>query len=388
VLRKREHEDTPKPSVPDGLAERLQEALLAWYDTAHRDLPWRRTRDPYQVWLSEVMLQQTRTETVIPYFDRFVRDLPTLTALAEAPSEQVMSLWSGLGYYRRARMLQEGARQIVDERSGRFPRSAAELIKVRGIGRYSAGAIASIAFGEPTPLVDGNVERVFARIFLIERELGTAAASRQMWSLAEALVSRSRAGDWNQALMELGATVCLPRAPRCLTCPVLSCCLARARGLEGELPRVRARAKPCLERQVALVAAIDDGVVLLRRRPEGLFGTLWEPPTVPGPASSARAREAFGALIGVPVRRVARVGTVSHVLSHLRLETDVLSARLPDRPQRSLPADSVYDAIEVVPPDRWQSLGMSTFARKVLALAGSVLPSSHQNCPRRRPSSS
>jgi A/G-specific adenine glycosylase len=364
---------TRRPALlPARLARRLHASLLAWYDRSHRDLPWRQTSDPYAVWLSEVMLQQTRVETVIPYFDRFLRELPTVLALAEAPEEAVMRLWSGLGYYRRARLLHEGARQIVRERQGCFPDTAARLADVPGIGRYTAGAIASIAFGERAALVDGNVARVLARLFAVEEDVRGAPGLRRIWALADTLVPGSRAGDWNQGLMELGATTCTPRAPRCPACPVRSCCEARARGLEADLPLLRPRTPPALRRQVALVAMVSGGVVLARRQPQGLFGGLWEPPTVPDLVTEEELREAFGALLGAPVRDLTHAGALTHVLSHRRLETQVVLARLARRPQSRPPAGDVYDAVRVIPSDAWADLPMSAFARKVLAQAGVV----------------
>ncbi len=361
--------------VPAGLDRRLQTSLLAWYDEAHRDLPWRRTKDPYAVWLSEVMLQQTRVETVIPYFERFLLELPTVTALAEAAPDDVLRLWSGLGYYRRARMLHEGARQIVRGRAGRFPDTAPGLAEVRGIGRYTAGAIASIAFGERAAVVDGNVVRVLTRIFAVNEDVRCAAGLRRIWALAGELVPDPRAGDWNQSLMELGATTCTPRAPRCPACPVRRYCQAHARGLEADLPNLRPKATAALRRQVALVATVSGGVVLGRRRPQGLFGGLWEPPTMAHLEPGEDARTAFGGLLGVRIRRVTEAGVVTHLLSHRRLETTVLSTKLSRAPRSRPPADSFYDAVRVVQADAWATLAMSTFARRVLAQAG-VTPAS------------
>jgi A/G-specific adenine glycosylase len=204
VQEKGAHERPVSQSSPDAATVRfLRQSLLAWYARAKRDLPWRRTRDPYAIWLSEVMLQQTRVETVVPYFERFLARWPTVSSLAEAPIDEVLAAWSGLGYYRRARMLHSGARAIAD--ASAFPSNAEGLARVPGIGRYTAGAVASIAYGEAAPLVDGNVARVFARIFAMEEDLRSTRAVKRLWALATTLVDPRDPGSWNQALMELGA---------------------------------------------------------------------------------------------------------------------------------------------------------------------------------------
>jgi A/G-specific adenine glycosylase len=359
----------------------LHEALLPWFERVQRDLPWRRTKDPYAVWLSEVMLQQTRVEAVIPYFERFLRELPDVRALAEAPSEQVMKLWSGLGYYRRARMLHEAAQQIMSTRAGRFPDTVAELSDIRGIGRYTAGAVGSIAFGERAPLVDGNVVRVLSRIFALEGDLRSTAGMNRVWAVAEAILPPSRAGDWNQALMELGATTCIPRAPRCLVCPVQAVCAARARGLERELPYLAPKAEPVVRRRVAVVATVRGKVVLVRRSPGGLFGGLWEPPSVAEPAGSGperRAVDELSALLGVELSGVTRAGRVSHVLSHRRLETEVLSGTLARTPRKLGSGAEEYEALSVVAKGDLATLGLSTYASRILACAGVVLPAQHR----------
>jgi A/G-specific adenine glycosylase len=334
-------------------------ALLRWYRRERRDLAWRRTRDPYAIWLSEVMLQQTRVDTVVGYYQRFLDAYPTVHALAEAPLDDVLARWSGLGYYRRARMLHEAARQLVRDHRGALPESAAELRAVRGIGRYTAGAIASIAFGRREAVVDGNVARVLARFYAIEDDVKKGAGLARVWRVAEELVPARDAGDWNQALMELGATVCTPREPRCDACPVEGACAARARGIERELPRVNAKAKPRVERRVAIVARRGDHVFLGRRREHGIFARLWEPPSV---AIEARAR--LSAILGVRVTGARRVGSIVHVLTHRRLEIEVVAARFVGLGARREPSD--YDAFELSLPD---TRALSTFAKKILRVA-------------------
>ena len=204
-------------AIANALGNDFRERLLAWYDAHARDLPWRKDRDPYRVWVSEIMLQQTRVAAVIEHYHAFLKRFPTVQKLAAARQASILSVWSGLGYYRRARMLHAAAKVIVRERMGEFPRSADEWRSLPGVGRYTAAAIASIAFGDPTAVVDGNVERVLQR--LMGRHLG----GEEFWTSAEKLLDRNRPGDFNQAMMELGATVCTPRSPACLTCPVVSC---------------------------------------------------------------------------------------------------------------------------------------------------------------------
>jgi A/G-specific adenine glycosylase len=341
--------------------------LVRWYLGARRDLPWRRTRDPYAVWISETMLQQTRVETVTPYYQRFLAELPDVQSLAEATRERVLSLWSGLGYYRRARMLHEAAARVVADHGGRLPAEASELMGLPGIGAYTAGAVASIAFGKREALVDGNVARVLSRLFSIESDVKSAAGSTRVWGLARRLVAEVKGdpGDWNQALMELGATVCIPREPRCDVCPLARRCEGRARGIASELPRSAPKAKPSSVRCVAMVLASRTGVVMARRRPEGLFGGLWEPPLAEGrdPASLARS-------LHVEPGALAPSGKVVHVLSHRRMQIAVV--RGPMGRRRRWPVPPGYDAIEVVPIAALSGLAHSTLARKVLT-AGGVL---------------
>lgn len=256
------------------------EALLAWYDAERRDLPWRRTRDPWAIWVSEVMLQQTRVETVVPYFERFLARFPDPGALAAAPVEAALALWSGLGYYRRCRQLHAAARAVAAAGGG-IPRRAAELERLPGVGPYTAAAVASIAFGERAPVLDGNVARVVARLRAETDDPARAAARRRLLAGAEALLSAARPGDSNQALMELGATLCTPRAPACPRCPLVGGCRATAAGRPETYPRPRRRAAPVREQQVAAVVERAGRILLVRRGPdESQLAGLWELPTV------------------------------------------------------------------------------------------------------------
>jgi A/G-specific adenine glycosylase len=242
--------------------------LLAWYDAHARDLPWRKSRDPYRVWVSEIMLQQTRVAAVIEHYHEFLSRFPTLEKLAGAREASVLAAWSGLGYYRRARMLHAAAKVVVRELDGKFPDTAEELRELPGIGRYTAAAIASIAFGEPVAVVDGNVERV------LERLGGERLSQGATWQTAEELLDQKRPGDFNQAMMELGATVCTPRAPACLTCPVVEFCATR-----GEMPGAAKMARQ-KKREIHYALDFRKGAVLLVQRPRdaSLMAGMWELP--------------------------------------------------------------------------------------------------------------
>lgn len=259
----------------------LARAVVAYFRAARRDLPWRRTRDPYAIWVSEVMLQQTRVATVIPYFERWMQLFPTVEALARAPLDDVLAAWSGLGYYSRARNLHRGAKYVLEHHGGAVPQTTDALCLMPGIGRYTAGAIASIAFAECVPVVDGNVARVLARLYAIEGNIKSSASMRRLWSIAGELVPADAPGDFNQGLMELGATVCTPSSPACLVCPLRDSCRARATGRERELPHMPARKSadslPLIDASALYIVA-RGRLLLARRVPSGLFGGLWELP--------------------------------------------------------------------------------------------------------------
>jgi len=257
-------------------ASAIRHALLGWYDRNRRDLPWRRTRDPYRIWVAEVMLQQTTVRTATPYYEAFLKRFPTLQSLAEEPEEEVVGAWSGLGYYHRARNLHRGAQHVAERHAGRFPRTIEAALAVPGVGLYTASAILSIAHGQPLPVVDGNVRRVLARLLALRGP--EYRRDGPYYNRAEELLDRERPGDWNQALMELGATVCTPRKPACGACPLRSPCRARGLGVVDELPEGRAR-RPPVDVRVAAALVERDGRVLLVRRPEGrLLGRMWEVP--------------------------------------------------------------------------------------------------------------
>lgn len=256
--------------------------LLAWYQRGNRNLPWRKNKDPYRIWVSEIMLQQTRVDTVIPYFERFMANFPTVQALAEAPEDEVLKCWEGLGYYSRARNLQAGAKMVMELYRGIIPDDKESVAGLKGVGPYTTGAIMSIAFNRPEPAVDGNVMRVLSRYFCLEDDIAKPSTRVGIEKLAASLIPEGAAGDFNQALMELGALVCTPKSPSCLPCPVMEHCEARMAGRETELP-IKTKAKP--PRQEYRLAVIVEGTgehagkVLVRQRPDtGLLAQMWELP--------------------------------------------------------------------------------------------------------------
>lgn len=300
--------------------------LLAWYRRGHRDLPWRRSRDPYYIWVSEIMLQQTRVDTVIPYFNRFIGRFPAVRDLAEAPEEDVLKHWEGLGYYSRARNLQAAAKEVLLRYGGEIPDDRDAVGGLKGVGPYTAGAIMSIAFNRPEPAVDGNVMRVLSRYFCIDEDIARPATRPRMEALARELIPEGAARDFNQALMELGALVCTPRSPHCLTCPVMEHCAGRLAGREEELP-VKTKAKPPKpQHRLAVLAERADGRVLARQRPaQGLLARLWELPHVEAPSEGIWSSAEEGprwlaetlALEGVRVRPARHAVDAEHVFSHL-----------------------------------------------------------------------
>jgi A/G-specific adenine glycosylase len=344
--------------------DELRAALLAWFDREKRDLPWRRTRDPYAIWISEVMLQQTQVVAVIPYWSRFLERFPTVRALAEAPLPDVLAMWRGLGYYSRARNLHRAAREVIERFGGELPRTAEELATLPGFGRYTSGAVASIAFGQQAPLVDGNVARILCRIFEVEGAPGDRAREKELWRLAEALVPGERPGDLNQALMELGAVICKPEGPVCLLCPARPHCGALRSGRVDQLPPPKVRA-PRKRLLLAVGVCERRGEVLLGRREEkGLFGGLWELPCVEVP-DAERAAAALQGVMGGALRVGERLGTVRRTLTHRDLELwlhRVHGAGVP-------PAMPGYRELRWASPAAAEKLGMSTAMQRALSVA-------------------
>lgn len=344
------------------------ELLLSWYDRAHRRLPWRSEPTPYRVLLSEFMLQQTRVDTVIPYFERFVTRWPDLNALASASDEDVLSAWAGLGYYRRARSLLAAARAAAGQ--GGLPRTAQALQELPGVGPYTAGAIASIAFAQPAAAVDGNVERVISRLDARHEDPARAAGKRAIRARVLDLQPSDRPGDFNQALMELGATVCTPRRPTCPLCPWRETCQAHAQGIAEELPNKAKKKKPVPIADVSGLLRLDGGWLLARRPAGARLGGLWEPPS--GPAAEDESPEhavvrVFAERVGVAVAVQAHLGQVVHVFTHRRLTRQVFQVVPQGVAEPRAAIGTAYDAATIAPDGALPAL--SKLALKTLALA-------------------
>ena len=347
-----------------GHREKLSLSLLAWYARQARDLPWRAkpgaAADPYGVWLSEIMLQQTTVAAVRGYYAKFLGLWPDIQALAAAPLDDVLKAWAGLGYYARARNLHACARQVVAEFGGRFPDTEAGLRALPGIGPYTAAAIAAIAFGRPHAAVDGNAERVIGRLYAIETPL--PAAKPEIYALAQALVPQARPGDFAQALMDLGATICTPRRPSCHLCPWTEDCAGRKKGLAGTLPRKAAKRPVPTRKGVAFWIERGDGAVLLRRRPDrGLLGGMMEIPSTQWTSRLPRHPET-AAPVAAAWRKL--FGKVEHTFTHFHLELVVLKSE--SIPTGELLMDGNYRWVQ---PENLAAEALPTLMRKVVALA-------------------
>ena len=351
-----------------------REALLAWFDRSRRDLPWRRATSPYGIWVSEVMLQQTQVDRVVRYWQRFLTRFPTVASLAEAELTDVLAAWRGLGYYSRARNLHRAARELVARFGGELPGSLEALHTLPGFGRYTAGAVGSIAFGLEVPLVDGNVARVLSRLLELDGRPGDPARERRLWAAAGELVVGARPGDLNQALMELGATVCLPSAPLCLLCPLQPECGALKHGRVDELPRPKkATPRKRLDLAVAVCRRRDE-VLLARRAEAGLFGGLWEMPAatlMPGqPGDHALQR-----LLGKGATVGPELTVLERTLTHRDLKLHLHPVELPRRLRL---APDPYVEWRWVPLAEVKDLGMSSAMSTALDFAAPP------SAPRRR----
>jgi A/G-specific adenine glycosylase len=333
--------------------------LLAWYDAHARDLPWRRTRDPYAIWVSEIMLQQTRVDTVVPYYTRFLTRFPSVQSLADAALDDVLAHWSGLGYYRRARLLHQGAQLVAREHAGSVPRAPELRRTLPGIGRYTAGAIGSIAFDLPEPIVDGNVARVLCRVLGLGSPLGERSTERTLWEHAERLAQGERPGALNQALMELGARVCTPTSARCESCPLAEICTARKEGRVEELPVPSPKKPPKAVKLVALLARAPDERLWLSRSEGNLFGGLWGCPLGEGSgkataASLATQHELRGTL------STRKLGALEHVLTHRKFSIEVYGLSQTEGRERP--------SLKRVAEADLGTLGIAKLTRKILAV--------------------
>ncbi len=324
----------------------LVSKLLTWFESESRSLPWRHTRDPYAIWVSEIMLQQTQVTTVLPYWERWMQALPDIASLARAKPEKLHKLWEGLGYYTRVRNMQKAAKLIVTKHVGRFPRDFEEVLALPGIGRYTAGAICSIAFNQPKPILDGNVIRVLTRLYGIDGNPRKPKTNKKLWSLAEHLVSRAAGfrnkhatrtrsfisagacSELNQSLMELGALICTPRQPKCDSCPISADCVAKRKGRVLQLPALGARLKPTRRHFVAFVAE-NRGSFLVRQRPEGVVNAhLWEFPnvemTLNGNETNNKDRlmKMAETIVRVKPSKIEPLCTIRHSITRYRIVLD------------------------------------------------------------------
>jgi A/G-specific adenine glycosylase len=339
--------------MKDEQSSTLTADLLEWYADHQRDLPWRNTKQPYLVWVAEIMLQQTQVTTVIPFYERFIARFPTVEALAEAPLDNVLKLWEGLGYYGRARHLHSASQKVMSEFDGRIPDRFDDLVSLPGIGQYTAGAILSIAGNQDVPAPDGNARRVLSRVFAIEEDVSRGAGARLLWQVAESLLPPGRAGDFNQALMDLGATVCTPRKPHCRLCPLAQACQAYRTDKVERFPIRRPR-RPLPHHDVAAgVVWNGKGQFLIAQRPlEGLLGGLWE---FPGGKKEAHEtleeclqRELFEEL-GIVVNVGSQLTVVQHAYTHFRITLHAYHCKLSgDQPRRLDCADWAWITLDDV----------------------------------------
>ncbi len=343
-------------------ANDIAKRVLRYYRHQKRDLPWRKRGDAYGVWISEIMLQQTRVAAAIPYYERWLRSFPTIEALAEADLDEVLAHWSGLGYYSRARNIHSCAKEVQSSYGGLMPKTAKELRALPGIGRYTAGAVSSIAYQQHEALVDGNVARVISRVFALTENIKSTAGIKEQWRICEAIVPKSAPGDFNQGLMEIGALLCKPKNPECDACPLATHCRAHKEGRTLELPvvskRKKAEDKPLLTQDACFVER-SGKLLLAHRKPEGLFGGLWELP-------SANARSELTSLTGLELAFADDAASLEHkqVLSHRRLRIRVWRAQASGRTR--LAKNSPYLRLSWLRPAEIPSIGISTATRSIL----------------------
>ncbi len=359
---------------------RFRKNLQAWFSQFQRDLPWRRTNDPYRIWLSEIMLQQTRVAAVIPYYERFLSRFPTVQALAEAPEEEVLRLWSGLGYYSRARNLQDAARQIVAKHDGEFPRDPEAALALPGIGAYTAAAILSIAYREKLAVLDGNVARVLARLGAVRGDLRKNGTWKKLQQSADQLLDEKSPGDWNQAMMELGATLCTPRSPQCLLCPVGEFCEARKKGLAEEIPEKRVKRKTVEITLAALVLLDAHGKTLLLPPPEkikqnkaaddvaALVSKMWHFPTIAVRRNAPEELAAYAEKTLFARRKLRRVlrplKKIRHAVTYRSITVLAFRAEV-----KKLPRVAGADILKL---EKVCDLAVSNLTRKVARAAGEL----------------
>jgi len=324
------------------LLDEIEEPLLAWYDVGHRILPWREDPTPYHVWVSEIMLQQTRVEAVKPYYDRFMAALPDIQALAEAGEEELLKLWEGLGYYNRVRNLNKAAQLIMEKYNGQMPDDYGELLKLPGIGSYTAGAVTSIAYGKKAPAVDGNVLRILSRLRLDERDIMQQSVKKQVEEEVFSAMSDIRPGDFNQALMELGATVCVPNgAPKCEECPWKKLCLAHKEGRELEFPVKSAKKKRTIEEKTILLIRDENKAALQKRPSKGLLAGMYEFPWMEGKLTEEEVLAGLKA-VGLSVLHIRPVGESKHIFTHKEWHMRGYAVRVDELSREKGPENYLY----------------------------------------------
>ena len=311
--------------------DKLQQQLIYWFEKDHRQMPWRETKNPYYIWISEVMLQQTRVDTVIPYFLRFIDAFPTVERLAAAEEGEVLRLWAGLGYYSRARNIHRGAKLICEVHNGKIPETRKELLKVPGIGPYTAGAVLSIAYGKPTAAVDGNVMRVFSRLFLIYEDISEGSTKKEMEKLCESVVSTVNPSAFNQGLMELGAMICTPTSPKCEICPLAFICKAREAGVQETLP-IKKKKEPIKRINMELALLQKEDKILLTKRPsEGLLANLWALPATEEMVNSTSGKGIVMELqenYGIEAVDPQAILEKSHIFTHMKWNMRIFRLKL------------------------------------------------------------
>jgi len=357
--------------------DEVRRRLAAWYGEAKRDLPWRADRDPYRILVSEVMLVQTTVAAVVPYYERFLRAFSDFEALAKADEDEVVKAWEGLGYYRRARQLHAAARQVVDRHGGVMPDDPAAVLALPGVGRYMAGAILSQAFDRPEPILEANSQRVLARLLAWEGDLKAGATKARLWEAAARLVPPRGAGEFNQGLMELGALVCTPRSPRCLVCPLSAHCEAKRLGRQDEIPKVGPRPAPLAVSEACAVVAGGGKVLMLRRRPPGLWAGFWEFPTIHREGSDPANRslgepvdlaEGVRRITGIRVRSGSLARTLIFGVTKHRVTLDVYKATA----RRSEPTPGPgFSEARWVDPEELAGLTLSSAGRRVASAIAS-----------------
>lgn len=307
---------------------KFEQDLLGWYDANKRDLPWRKDQDPYKVWVSEIMLQQTKVDTVIPYFKQFIKKYPTVYELAEAEEQDVLKMWEGLGYYSRARNLQHAVREVVEKYDGEIPSNSKELGDLKGVGPYTEGAILSIAFNQPKPAVDGNVMRVFSRVLKMDEDIALQRTKKLFESVVQEVISKEDPSSFNQAIMDLGATICTPKSPACMFCPVQEHCRAFAEGIQEDLPvKTKGKKQKTLSFVVLVIKNKDDELIIEQRPDSGLLANLWQFPMVPiNEVGWDHVERWLYQEYGVLVELNRKKGDLKHVFSHLIWRMEIYEA--------------------------------------------------------------